>query len=373
VLQGHSGNDSLFGGGGDDSMDAWIGTNTLDGGGGHDAMYHRGGIDTISAGGGDDTVVVSIDANAALSSFTGGSGFDTLKLHFISTFDLDLSGTTLTGFESLVDASYSSGDDYVITLTTAQFSQFALIDLTETADTDASAILALADNADVVMPEECEFQQLRLAEGGQTADFREIALIWMPNVLGGSGNDIVFGPGQNDDVFEADLGQGNDKFIGGAAGEVVAGEDGKDKLQGKGGHDDLIGGADADVLDGGGGFNEFIYSDVSESTGTKFDTIKNFDVNFDEIIVPFDYEVVDPVEGGTLSQATFNDDLKAAIGKEELGIHEVVIFTPDAGDYAGQVFVIIEANDKKGYQKNADYVIRFDNPNFEFDGIDLFT
>jgi hypothetical protein len=100
----------------------------------------------------------------------------------------------------------------------------------------------------------------------------------------------------------------------------------------------------------------------------KFDTIRNFDLNFDETIVPFEFEVTDAVESGTLSQATFNDDLKAAIGKNQLGIHELVVFTPDAGDYAGATFVIIEANEKKGYQKNADYVILFENPNFEIDG-----
>jgi Ca2+-binding RTX toxin-like protein len=237
------------------------------------------------------------------------------------------------------------------------------------------ATLELADNADIVMPDWCIFETLQLAEGGQTVDFRGVGSDDMPLVRGSNGNDRVFGPGEwiDDDVYiEARLRDGNDRYEGSFdGGDIVYGGDGKDRIQTKGNDDTLIGGLGADTLDGGGGFDDFVYNDVAESTGKNFDTIKNFDIDEDETILPFDIAGVnDAVIGGTLSKATFNDDLKAAIGKHELGLAHLVEFRPDNGHYAGKIFVIFDANGKKGYQKDADYVILFENPDFgaRFDG-----
>jgi Ca2+-binding RTX toxin-like protein len=373
VLHGHLGSDSHYGGGGGDSIDGASGTNTLDGGGGDDTIS-SGGTDTVTAGSGDDLVVVEFTTGAENSSFQGGGGYD--ELQFTTAFwevaTLDLSAESIGGFEALTDY-VTSPLDYAITLTTAQFAQFQVIDMSS-----ASSTLVFADDADVVVPDYAVFGTLQLAAGGQTVDFRGAGSDDMPLVLGSDGNDTVLGPGEwiDDDVYiEAQLGAGNDRYVGSFdGGDIVDGGDGKDRIETGKNHDDLTGGLGADTLDGGQGFDDFIYTDVAESTGANFDTIRNFDINDDEVIVPFDLvDANDPVVTGALSKATFNDDLKAAIGKQQLDIHHYVIFTPDAGDYAGQTFVIIEANDRKGYQKNADYVIRFDNPNFIEDGIGLFT
>lgn len=60
---------------------------------------------------------------------------------------------------------------------------------------------------------------------------------------------------------------------------------------------------------------------------------------------------------GTLSGSTFDADLDAAIGEEELFGHHAVLFAPDAGGLADRTFLIIDLNDLGGYQAGSDLVI----------------
>ena len=60
---------------------------------------------------------------------------------------------------------------------------------------------------------------------------------------------------------------GNDSLTGGGGANALHGEDGQDTISGRGGNDMLIGGADGDSLRGGRGGDDFVYSDVSDSTG----------------------------------------------------------------------------------------------------------
>jgi hypothetical protein len=63
------------------------------------------------------------------------------------------------------------------------------------------------------------------------------------------------------------------------------------------------------------------------------------------------------VNAGTLRTASFNADLKTAIGAVQLGIHHAVLSRPDAGTLAGRTFLIVDDNGAVGYQANADFVI----------------
>ena len=84
------------------------------------------------------------------------------------------------------------------------------------------------------------------------------------NAIGGSGPDTVAvdGVASSGMNINADLGAGNDSFLGGAGNDVAHGGDGNDKLDsspgndqhfGDGGDDDIQGGAGNDVEDGGPG------------------------------------------------------------------------------------------------------------------------
>jgi|GEM_PF-782074 len=51
---------------------------------------------------------------------------------------------------------------------------------------------------------------------------------------------------------------------------------------------------------------------------------------------------LEAIEGGSLSIATFDDDLAAVLTGLERG--QAVWFAPDAGDLAGQIFLIVDGN-----------------------------
>jgi len=66
---------------------------------------------------------------------------------------------------------------------------------------------------------------------------------------------------------------------------------------------------------------------------------------------------IDPaVTTGSLSTATFNSDLAAAIGASHLLAHAAVLFTPSGGTLAGHTFLIADTVGMAGYQANHDLV-----------------
>jgi hypothetical protein len=135
-------------------------------------------------------------------------------------------------------------------------------------------------------------------------------------------------------------------FFGSDAGDLFIGGAGNDRIAGMGG---------GDMLAGGGGRDVFAYFGAGDSTGTSYDTLGDFDVANDKIdllgtVTGFHA----PIEGGTLSLATFDTDLSAALSG--LGASQAAWFAPDGGDLAGQIFLIVDANGVAGYQEGEDYV-----------------
>ncbi len=124
----------------------------------------------------------------------------------------------------------------------------------------------------------------------------------------------------------------------------------------------LIGAGGADTMEGGDG-TLFFYSDSSESTGSHYDTIIGFDALSMAFAPTFAVSGVDTaVTHGSLSTATFDTDLASDINNAQLARSHAVLFTPDGGDLAGKMFLIIDQNDTKGYQAGADIVIYLDTP-----------
>lgn len=137
---------------------------------------------------------------------------------------------------------------------------------------------------------------------------------------------------------------------------IFIGGDSDDFFFGGAGADWVEGGGGADVLSGGGGSDIFVYRAPSDSTGADYDTLADFNPEADRIDLPSAVAGFGPaIEGGALSHATFNDDLAAVLGG--LGAGQAVWFAPDAGDLAGQVFLIVDGNGQPGYQDGEDYVI----------------
>ncbi|HEY1706647.1 MAG TPA: FG-GAP-like repeat-containing protein [Rhizomicrobium sp.] len=173
---------------------------------------------------------------------------------------------------------------------------------------------------------------------------------------GGDGDDHLIGGGGRD-ILAGDA--GNDLIEGGPGNNVLKGGDGEDTVIGGPDNDEIHGGMGKDLLIGGGGNDTFVYHSVAESTGKTADTIRGFDPAHDKIDLPVAVTAIDPiVRSGTLDHADFNSDLKAAIGSAQLGAHHAVLFSASAGDLAGHLYLVVDANGVAGFQANADYVIQ---------------
>ena len=155
--------------------------------------------------------------------------------------------------------------------------------------------------------------------------------------LGNGGRVIFDGSAETDGAYQF-FGSGqNDTFLGGA---------GDDRIVGNGG---------GDMLSGGGGSDTFVYTDARESSGPDYDTLAGFTPGTDHIDLPGTVSgFAAPIGSGSLSTATFNDDLGAALGA--LGASQAAWFAPDSGDLAGTIFLVVDANGIAGYQPGEDYV-----------------
>jgi hypothetical protein len=152
-------------------------------------------------------------------------------------------------------------------------------------------------------------------------------------------------------------------ITGGDADDSIVGGDRGDRLAGGAGDDVLTGGRGADQLDGGAGHDIFTYGAAVQSTGPAFDTITGFDADQDSIDLRFVLKGIDAtVTSGSLSQESFDSDLAAALGAGQLGRHHAVLFTPTSGDFAGDTFLVVDANGIAGYQAGQDLVIALDQP-----------
>jgi Ca2+-binding RTX toxin-like protein len=154
----------------------------------------------------------------------------------------------------------------------------------------------------------------------------------------GDANHILF-----DGSAETD---GRFLFYGSDAGDMFLGGAGDDRIYGLGG---------GDVLGGGGGHDTFVYYDAAHSSGTDYDVLADFDPTADKIDLEVTVTGFDAaIQSGTLSTASFNADLGATLAG--LGAGHAVYYAPNAGDLAGNVFLIVDANGIAGYQEGEDYV-----------------
>ncbi|HST37678.1 MAG TPA: hypothetical protein VLK25_13745, partial [Allosphingosinicella sp.] len=157
-------------------------------------------------------------------------------------------------------------------------------------------------------------------------------------VLLGAANHILFdGRAETDGRFVFSGGGSNDTFYGGAGNDVLRG----------------LGGGDA--LSGGGGADIFRYLTAGDSTGPDYDRLADFSPAVDFIDLPVAIAgFAAAVATGTLSAASFNADLGAAA--RNLAAGQAFWFAPNAGDLAGQIFLVADGNGQAGYQAGEDYV-----------------
>ncbi|MGH6872683.1 MAG: beta strand repeat-containing protein [Rhizomicrobium sp.] len=396
--------ESLVGSDYNDILTGSSADNTLDGGAGNDKFYTNGGTDTVLGGDGND--IVYYNAPGTLS-FQGGAGTDTLDAHLVS-FD-----TVWSLADDVENFIGGAGGDTVTVLTPAGTTahNFQGNDGNDVLTGGAGNDKLDGGNGDDTL--DISFGGNDVATGdagddtiniGVNPDFTpsSLALSTTDRIDGGTGNDTVnltgdysggftFGAATMVNVETLMLGDGysyklvtNDANV--AAGQnlrvdgseltgtntlnfsgvhetngtfFLVGGAGNDTLTGGSGNDRLGGGLGADKMNGGAGADTFAYGGASASTGLSHDIITAFNGAQDFFDLATAVTGIDAaVTHGQLRGTThFDPDLAAAVGAGQLAANHALLFTPDAGNFAGHTYLIIDANGVAGYQAGQDYVI----------------
>lgn len=283
----------------DNTIYAGSGAATLLGGDGNDTLIGFWGNDTINGGNGDDVLV----GDKGSDFFIGGAGND-----------------SISGGQGIDTVSYAGSP--------------AGINLNLSRDTAQDGY------------------------GGIDT------IIGVENVIGSQFNDIIVASnfanvitgGNGDDRITAKA--GDDTVTGGNGNDRIDGGDGNDNLNGGQGNDRITGGLGQDTIVLGPGHDIVIYTAPAESTGATYDIIQDFNTATDRIQLTEAVVGGDPiVAAGSLTHATFDVDLAALVGPDQLEAAHFVVVTPDSGDLAGHTFLVIDANGQPGYQAGQDYVI----------------
>jgi hypothetical protein len=130
-------------------------------------------------------------------------------------------------------------------------------------------------------------------------------------------------------------------------------------LHGGAGDDSITGGGGGDLLVGNGGADSFVYTQVSDSTGPRYDTIDSINFSQDFILV----DTATPaainatITGAVIDPDNFNASLASIVDAAHMGAHNAVLVDVNDGEFAGRVFLVIDHNGTAGYQADQDYVI----------------
>lgn len=167
---------------------------------------------------------------------------------------------------------------------------------------------------------------------------------------------------------------GQDNLLGFKGTDHIDGLGGRDIIDGGQGKDFITGGAGSDYLHGGGGRDLFVYNAASESGGGVYDTIDDFNVHKDALIVPHIVEGLDAsVDAGTSHSENVDGNLAAAFDADHLGAYHASVATvfvevgvhpePTSG-YASpgpiikETYLVVDVNGVAGYQAGEDLAIR---------------
>ena len=238
VVTAGLGDDKVDGGSGDDVLDGDDGDDALDGGSGDDSLVGGAGADEIDGGSGDDSLVGGADDDI----LDGGTGRD-VAFYLGESGQYLVNGEAVGAGETSLDApSIITGPDGTDDVRNVEFAVFddGFLDFKTGAFTfDAASVFGPFNGADFAV---------------RTFDFISRFVITGTDgddvLIGTDGNDIIEALAGDDVVL---AGAGNDTVRGGDGDDSVEGGDGEDVLDGGTGDDTVLGGADNDTLTGAQG------------------------------------------------------------------------------------------------------------------------
>ena len=246
MINAKGGDDTVYGGAGDDRIMGKQGDDFIDGGLGEDSL---------TGGGGDDVLVWDSD-DAVID---GGTGSDTLRIDSGDSSDADF--TTYSGSITNIETIDLQSDTGANNVTLS-----------------AQNVLDMTDNGNT------------LTITGDAGDSIEAGTGWADGGLDGDGNQIytqdvsgrtvtlLVDPDitANADMLPAGATAGDDTLTGTAADDTFDGLAGDDWLTGAGGDDTLTGGLGDDTMSGGTGDDSFTFTDADFDGGAWTDAVDGF-------------------------------------------------------------------------------------------------
>lgn len=266
------GDDSLYGGVGDDAMTAAGGFNLMDGGAGNDWVDYR----FVAQNPSDPTqfpVFVSVDLSRAVNPSDPNSAFSAYVTLDLTEVSMAVARDFLLNIENVHGSNYTDG---II-------------------GNDLANSLNGWAGADEIF--------------GRGGDDR---------INGGSGIDSLSGEAGNDIVLGGTYG---DLIYGGAGDDALRGDGGADQLFGDAGADKLRGGLGADQLTGGAGADRFIFD---TAIGRDVDRVNDFVVGEDRLYL--ENAVFTGLANGRLAAGQFKN---LALGVEDA--NDRVLWNPANG------------------------------------------
>ena len=246
TIYGYAGNDSINAGSGDDTVYGGSGNDTLLGADGNDVLYGDEGNDSIDGGSGNDLIYGGADDD----TISGGLGRDTV--YGGDGNDTWLAGTSDSG----TDIVYLEGGDDV-----AEVGYYTPADGMEVLDGgDGNDTIALdgaaVDGFDIGITLNDDGTATNIGFDTDISNFE--------NVRGNSGANEITGNLLDNELIGAG---GQDTLSGGGGNDTLDGGADDDTLDGGDGDDILTGGAGADSQTGGAGNDRFIIGSAADANG----------------------------------------------------------------------------------------------------------
>jgi hypothetical protein len=255
---GKSTNETIFGTGqrdivrgedGDDRIAGYAGADRLDGGSGDDLIFGGAGDDVLIGGRGNDVLIGGDYLSDAIYN-----GFDAADYSSsASSIDVDLDrryekGRQIQAFASGADI----GTDTLWGIHKIIGSNFA--------DVIRGSIFSdilLGGGGDDILRSMSRFDDADVLDGGAGSDWADYSLktTAVSVTLNGENDVIVTVGGMAEDTI-----RNIENLLGGSGNDVLTGDSQANELQGLGGNDTLTGRAGNDVLDGGAGWDTALFS-----------------------------------------------------------------------------------------------------------------
>lgn len=236
VIDGEDGDDVIDAGNDNDFVNGGVGRDVIQGGAGADTLNGDGGDDTLRGGAGGD----QINGGDGADLIVGGDGGDMLNGDGGDDVFYGQAGDdTVNGGEGDDVAVYGGSlADYTVRVSqsTGEFEVIALAG-DEGTDVLSGVERVQFSNGIFVLADVAEPSQIDVVDG-PTGN----------RLVGTDGDDTIDGAGGDDTI--AGRG-GDDVLIGGPGADVIDGEGGEDVVSGGHGADDIDGGDGADILRGG--------------------------------------------------------------------------------------------------------------------------